>query len=131
MNKENSGKLLLRLTVALLVLPHGLAKLAGVDRIAGMLSSRGLPEFLAYLVYVGEIAAPLLLILGLFTRFSAVVVALNMVVAIYLVHAHELWAFGKTGGHALELQFLYLFSALAIALIGPGAYSLDAMRRGR
>ena len=130
MSKENIGKLLLRLTVALLMLPHGIAKLSGVEKIAGMLPSRGLPEILAYMVYVGEIIAPVLLILGLFTRPAAVVVVINMIVAIFLVHAHELWAFGKTGGHALELQFFYLMSGIVIALIGPGAYSIDA-RRGR
>lgn len=130
MNKENIGKLLLRLTVALLMLPHGIAKLSGVEKIAGRLAAKGLPEILAYLVYVGEIVAPILLILGLFTRPAAVVVVINMIVAIFLVHAHELWQFGRTGGHALELQFFYVMSAVVIVLIGPGAYSLD-WKRGR
>jgi putative oxidoreductase len=130
MNQENVGKLLLRLAVALLLLPHGLAKLGGVEKIAGMLAGKGLPEMLAYLVYVGEIVAPILLILGLFTRFAGVIVIGNMIFAIFLVHAHELWQFTQTGGHALEKQFLYLMSGVVIALIGPGAYSLDS-KRGR
>lgn len=131
MNKESIGKLVLRLAVALLILPHGLAKLSGVEKIAGMLASKGLPEILAYLVYVGEIIAPILLIIGLFTRPAALLVVGNMLFAIFLVHMHELWQFGKTGGHALELQFMYLLSALAIALVGPGAYSLDYKRGWR
>ena len=130
MNKENLGKLLLRLTVALLMLPHGIAKLSGVEKIASMLASKGLPEFLAYMVYVGEIMAPVLLILGLFTRPAAVIVIINMCFAIFLVHAHQLWQFSQTGGHALELQLFYLMSGVVIALMGPGAYSLDS-KRGR
>lgn len=131
MNKENIGKLLVRLTVALLMLPHGIAKLSGVERIGGMLASKGLPEFLAYFVYVGEIIAPGLLILGLFTRPAAVILGINMIFAIFLVHAHQLWQFGKTGGHSLELQFFYLMSAVVIALIGPGTFSLDGKRGWR
>lgn len=131
MNKEDSGKLLLRLTAGLLMLPHGLAKLGGVDRIAGMLEAKGLPGVMAYMVYVGEIAIPVLLIIGLFTRFAGVILIINMCFAIYLVHAHQLWQFTKTGGHALELQLFYLMSGLIISLIGPGALSLDAMRRSR
>ena len=131
MNKEDSGKLLLRLTAGLLLLPHGLAKLGGVDNIAGMLEAKGLPGILSYMVYVGEILVPILLILGLFTRFAGLILAVNMCFAIYLVHGHQFWQFTKTGGHALELQFFYLMSGVVISLLGAGAYSLDAMRRSR
>ena len=131
MSKEDSGKLLLRLTVALLMLPHGLAKLGGVTKIGGMLASKGLPEALAYLVYLGEIIAPVLLIVGLFTRFAGVMVVITMCFAIFLAHAHQLWQFTHTGGHALELQFFYFMSGVVIALIGPGALSLDAKRGSR
>ncbi len=131
MNREDGGKLLLRLTAGLLLLPHGLAKLGGVAKISGMLAAKGLPGILAYLVYVGEIIVPLLLIIGLFTRFAGVILIVNMCFAIYLVHAHQLWQFTGSGGHALELQFFYLMSGLVISLLGAGAYSLDGMRRSR
>ena len=121
---EDAGKLLLRLTVGGLILLHGVAKLAnGVSGISGMVERVGLPGELGYLVYVGEVIAPLLMILGLWTRIAALIVAGNMVVAVALVHMNELFTLTKSGGWALELQGLFLFGALAVALIGPGRYA--------
>jgi putative oxidoreductase len=123
---ENAGKLVLRLAVGVLLLLHGVAKLNGVDGIGGMLVNLGLPAGLAYLVYVGEIVAPVLIIIGLFARPAAAVAAVNMIVAVALVHAAELGAIGKNGGYALELQALYFFGAVAISLLGAGCLSADA-----
>ena len=121
---EDAGKLLLRLTVGGLILLHGVAKLAnGIGGISGMVERVGLPGELGYLVYVGEVIAPLLLILGLWTRIAALIVAGNMVVAVALVHMNELFTLTKTGGWALELQGMFLFGALVVALIGPGRYA--------
>lgn len=121
---EDAGKLLLRLTVGGLILLHGVAKLAnGVSGISGMVERVGLPGELGYLVYVGEVIAPLLMILGLWTRIAALIVAGNMVVAVALVHMNELFTLSKSGGWALELQGLFLFGALVVALIGPGRYA--------
>jgi uncharacterized membrane protein YphA (DoxX/SURF4 family) len=73
---DDLGKLLLRLTLGVLTLLHGIAKIsAGVGGIAGMLGKAGLPTVLAYGVYAGEVIAPLLLIIGLWTRPAALVVA--------------------------------------------------------
>lgn len=122
---DDAGKLLLRVALGVLILLHGIAKIGtGVGGIAGMLARDGLPGALAYLVYVGEVVAPVLLILGLWTRPAALVIAVNMVVAIALAHRAELFAIGKTGGWAIELQGLYLFAALAVALLGGGAWRL-------
>ena len=119
------GKLLLRLTLGSLMLLHGIAKLSsGADHIAGMVASHGLPGVLGYLVYVGEVLAPLLLIVGLWTRPAALVVAINMVVAIGLAHMGQLGQLGKSGGWALELQGLFLFTAVAVSLLGAGRFSL-------
>jgi putative oxidoreductase len=122
---DDAGKLLLRLTVGTLMLLHGLGKItSGPDSIVGMVENVGLPGRFGYLVYVGEVIAPLLMIFGVWTRLAALVVALNMVVAVALVHMDELFALGRSGGWALELQGLFFFTALAVALLGPGRYAL-------
>ena len=128
---EDAGKLLLRLAVGLLVLFHGVAKVTGgIDFITGMLAKSGMPAGAGYLVYVGEVVAPLFVILGAWTRPAAIVIAINMLVAVALVHLNDLFSISKTGGYALELQAMFLLSALAIALLGAGRYSL-AGARGR
>ena len=122
---DDAGKLVLRVTVGVLVLLHGIAKIAnGPDHILGLMEKIGMPPELGYAVYIGEVIAPVLLIVGLFTRPAALIVAINMIVAIYLVHMNELFALGKTGGWALELQGMFLFGALAVALLGAGRYSV-------
>jgi putative oxidoreductase len=121
---SDAGRLLLRLAIGVLILMHGIAKIgSGPGSIIGMLTNHGLPGAFGYLVYVGEVLAPLLLIVGAWTRIAALIVAVNMVVAIALAHSGDLLSIGKTGGWAIELQGLYLFGALAIALLGAGRYS--------
>lgn len=122
---DDTGKLVLRLALGILILLHGVAKISsGVSGVGGMLASHGLPSALAYLVYVGEIVAPVLLIIGLYTRPAAWIIAINMVVAIWLVHMKDLFVIGKTGGWALELQGMFLFGAIAVALLGAGRFSV-------
>jgi putative oxidoreductase len=121
---EDTAKLLLRLTLGLLMLLHGIGKITGgIDPILGMVAKAGLPAAFGYAVYVGEVLAPLLLIVGAWTRAAAVVVAINMVVAVALVHMAQLAMLTPNGGWALELQGFYLAVALAIALLGAGRYS--------
>jgi putative oxidoreductase len=67
--------------------------------------------------------APLLLIFGLWTRPAAIIVAINMVVAVLLVHAGQLGELTRNGGWALELQGFYFFTAVAVALLGAGRFS--------
>jgi len=121
----DAGKLLLRVTVGFLVLLHGISKLgSGPGFVVGMLERHGLPGALGWLVYVGEVVAPLLLIAGLYTRAAAAVVVINMLVAIGLVDIDKLFLIGKSGGWALELQALYLFGALTVVLLGAGRFSV-------
>lgn len=121
----DTGRLILRLAIGVLVLMHGIAKLSGPnDFIAGMVVKAGLPAALAYGVYIGEILAPVLLIVGLWTRAAAIVIVINMIFAIALVHMGELLSIGKQGGYALELQAMFLFGALALAFLGAGRYSV-------
>jgi len=127
--RDDSGKLLLRLAIGVLVLLHGIFKIsAGVGFVSAMLMKAGLPGGLAYLVYVGEIVAPLLMIAGFWARAAAGVVVINMLAAFGLVHMADLFALTKQGGWALELQGLYLFGALAVVLLGAGRFSLGGLR---
>lgn len=122
---DDLGKLILRLTLGILILLHGVAKLKnGVGFLTPMLEGVGLPPWLAYGVFVGEILAPIMVILGLFTRTGAFIVFVNMLFAIFLVHRAEVLALGKQGGWAIELQGLFLFTALALTLMSPGRYAL-------
>lgn len=125
MRSDDLGKLILRLALGILLLLHGVAKLGhGVDGIGQLLAARGLPSLLAYGVYLGEVVAPVLVILGLFTRPAALVIVVNMLAAIWLAHAGQLGSLTANGGWALELQGLYLFGALALALLGGGRLSV-------
>lgn len=126
--RDDQGKLVLRLTIGLLILMHGIAKLGGnVDWIAGMLGKAGLPAVLAYGVYVGEVIAPLLLVAGLYTRAAALVIVVNMLFAIGLVHMGEIGKITEVGAWALETQALFLFGGVAIALLGAGRLSVGGI----
>lgn len=119
------GKLVLRIVLGVLILFHGVAKLIhGADYITGVVTSAGLPSFIAWGVYIGEVVAPTLLLVGLWTRIAALVIALNMLFALALVHGAEFATLNQTGGWALELQGMFLGTAIAIALLGAGRYSL-------
>ncbi len=116
------GKLVLRLTVGVLMLFHGVSKLFGgsLGFIQTRLAESGLPELLAYGVYVGEIVAPLLIVVGVFSRIGGLLVAINMLFALFLVHMDELFALGDSGAWAIELQMFYLLGGVAIVFLGSG-----------
>ncbi|MGH8084676.1 MAG: DoxX family protein [Lysobacter sp.] len=124
--QHDLAKLLLRITLGVLILLHGIAKLnGGLSGIAGMVEAQGLPGFLGYAVLIGEVIAPLMVIAGFHARIGAVLIALNMVVAIALVHMGQLGSLNGQGGWALELQGMFLGTAVAIALLGPGRFSVN------
>jgi putative oxidoreductase len=63
---------------------------------------------------------------GWHARIGAVLIAVNMLFAIFLVHMGQLFALDpQTGGWAIELQAMFLFTAVALALLGPGRFSLN------
>lgn len=69
------GKLLLRISIGGLMIFHGIDKLSGIDFICGQFSKIGLPGFLGYLVYLGELIAPILLIIGFRSRIAGLLVS--------------------------------------------------------
>jgi putative oxidoreductase len=124
--QSDLGKLVLRLVLGILILLHGIAKLkGGLSGIEGMLAAHGLPTFLAYGALVGEVLAPLMLILGFYARIGALLVAVSMLFAFALAHLGQLGLLNEQGGWALELQGMFLASALALALLGPGRYGVN------
>lgn len=125
LSKDDLGKLLLRLSVGGLMLFHGLHKLfGGVDGIAGMLAAHGIPGFVAYGVLLGEVVAPVLIILGVLTRLSALGLAFTMVVAWLLVGLNNTFMLDKVGAWAIESLVYFFVAALAIAFLGAGRYAL-------
>jgi putative oxidoreductase len=122
---EDLGKLILRLTIGGLMLAHGINKiLNGIGWMDDLLVANGLPKELKYGVYVGEVVAPLLVILGFLTRPAALIIVINMAMAVFLVQRDKLATLNQTGGWGVELEALFLFGALAIAFLGAGRMSL-------
>jgi putative oxidoreductase len=123
---EDIGKLLLRIMVGGLLLFHGAWKLThGVEAVKGLLAANSLPGFLAYGLYAAEIAAPILIIFGLWTRLAALVVAFDMLMAIYLVFRQNLFAIKEAGGGwTIELEVFFLLASLALYFTGGGKFSV-------
>jgi len=100
----DAGRLVLRLVVGGLLLLHGLAKArGGLAPVMEALTHAGLPTWVAYGAYLGEIVAPLFLIAGAWTRLAALVAVCHMTVAIALVHTGDLFRLAPTGGWALGM----------------------------
>ena len=121
---EALGKLTLRLALGILILFHGISKLmhptATIAYVSGQLTAAHLPAYLAYGVFVGEVLAPVMIVLGIHSRIGGLMVMINMIFAVVLVHGAELLSLNKTGGWALELQGFYLLTALALFFLGSG-----------
>jgi len=128
----NIGLLLIRLVVGLLFMGHGAQKLFGWF---GGYGIKGTGEFfdsiglkpggkMALLAGVAELIGGALFILGLLTPLAGLVIAATMVIAIWKVHgANGIWA--TRNGY--EYNLVLLVVALAVSVMGAGAYSLDAI----
>lgn len=123
---DDTGKLILRVVLGVLVLLHGISKLlGGIDGIVGMVQGVGLPAFVAYGVFLGEVLGPILLIIGWYARIGGALIVINMAFALALAHTGQLFSLTEQGSYALELQAMYLFGGLAFALFGPGRLSIN------
>ena len=121
------GKLILRLTLGVLILFHGVSKILNpgyLDSIGKQLASIGLPAAIAYGVYFGEVLAPLMIIWGVFARVGGLLVVVNMVFALMLAHRDQLLTLSRSGGWALELQGFYLFCGIAVFFLGSGRMAI-------
>lgn len=126
-HNEALGKLVLRLALGIMILLHGINKLVNpgsLTWISDTLASHGLPTMLAYGALLGEVVAPLMVILGWNARLGGLLIAGNMLVAIYLAHMSQLFTLTSGGGWALELQGMFLFAGIALMLLGSGRMAI-------
>jgi putative oxidoreductase len=126
---------ILRLTLAIVMFPHGAQKVLGwfgghgFRGTLGYFTSQGIPVPLALLAFAAELLGSLGILVGLFTRVAAFGIACVMVVAIVTVHAKfgffMNWS-GTQKGEGFEYHLLALGIALALLVGGAGLWSYDA-----
>lgn len=127
-DNEDVGKLIVRVMVSVLILFHGIGKILNfsgtVGWLGGALAAHGLPGFIAYGVFIGEVIGPLMILFGFYARWGGLLVAINMLFALGLMHANDLFALTNSGTWAIESQLFFMFSALAVCFLGSGRYAL-------
>lgn len=109
--------LVLRIVLAMVFIGHGLGKFMAIDQAVLFFKTLGLAPFVTYFVAGVEFVAGVALLLGVFSRYAAGLLALVMVFAIVLVKS-------KMGFLAAELDIALLGISIAVALAGPGAYAV-------
>lgn len=127
MKKNNDlGLLIIRISIGFLMLLHGIGKLKGIGFVKDMFSAGGLPTFLAYGIYITEIVAPLLIIIGFRTRIASAIYTFGVLFALLLVHSGDIFTLNQYGGWSVELLGLYLFGGLALCFTGSGTYAISS-----
>ncbi len=120
------GLLLLRCTIGILILFHGIANMSSnYIFIKGVLEGYQIPGFLAYGVFIGEIIAPMLVVIGYRVRLNSLIIAFNFLIAILLAHSSDIFSLNQFGGWGIELQALYLFGSMTIFFLGAGRYAVS------
>ncbi|MBF4589350.1 DoxX family protein [Curtobacterium sp. VKM Ac-1395] len=121
------GLIVLRVVLGVVFIAHGAQKVGqGIPAVASGFSGMGVPfaEVAAPLVAGLELVGGALLVLGVATRVVAALLAVDMVVAGVLAHG-DAGFFAQQGG--FEFVLVLAAGALAVALTGPGRFSLDAV----
>lgn len=112
------GLLLLRIGLALVFIAHGWAKVGDMSGTISFFSDLHLSYYWAYVVAYAELIGGIAMLLGIFTQWAGIVLAVTMVVAIYLVKLSK----GFLGGY--EFDLMLFLGALAIVLAGAGRYTV-------
>lgn len=124
------GILFVRIAIGIPMLVYGISKLfSGVGFIETMLTEKGLPAFLAYGVYLGEVVAPILIIAGFRARIAGLVFAINCLTAILLAQTDAVFQLNPYGGWALELLFIYMLSGISLLFTGAGKYAVSVSNK--
>ncbi len=123
-NFNDLALLVLRLGFGGFMLTHGIPKLEMLSDPSKFGDPIGVgPTVSLYLCLIGEVVAPILLILGFKTKLAAIPAVITMAVAAFIVHANDPLSNKE---HAL----LFLFAFLALFLAGAGKYSIDGKLKG-
>lgn len=123
----NSGLLIIRVIIAFSMLIYGITKcINGIAFIENLLTKNGLPSVLAYGVYVGELVAPLFIIIGYRTRLASIVFAVNCLSAFLLANTASLFKLNDYGGWKAELIAIYFFVSIGLVFTGAGKYALSS-----
>ncbi len=121
----DNGLFFLRLIFGICFLMHGISKIShGIDFVKGMVVNSGMPEILSYGVYIGEVLAPICIIIGLFPRISSFIIIINSAMILFLAHGLNLFGLNQYGGFNAELPFLYIGICLCILFCGSGKYAI-------
>ena len=124
--KQNIGLLILRVTIALTMLIYGITKLIfGIDFIKDLFTIHGLPSFLSYGIYIGEIVAPILIIIGFRTKLAGLIFAFNCFIAIIMVQLPNLLKLNEFGGWSIAPIFIYMIFGISLIFTGAGKYAIS------
>ena len=122
--------LAMRLTLGLIMTVHGSQKVfGGLHQFAQTVHGMGIPSWLGYVSSFTEFLCGLMILVGFFTRFAAVAICIDLIVAIWKVHWHQglLISGGKIG---YEFALSAATIAFALIFLGGGPISLDHVLRG-
>ncbi|WP_459210996.1 DoxX family protein [Aquimarina rhabdastrellae] len=129
-NKNSDiGVLILRITISILMLFHGIAKIGKVEGFYDVMENINLPTFFAYGLYLGEIIVPIVILIGVRTRIAALMFAFTCFVLGALGHGDEFFTLAPHGGWALELLGLYFFGAITLFFTGGGKYAISTSNK--
>ena len=120
--------LVLRLAVGAVFIVHGYLKVVDVAAFGGMLTSLSvpLPAFFAWVVTIVELGGGVLLVLGLLTHWASKLLAIDMFVAMLLVHAKNGFLMSNNG---IEFTLVLFAAAVALMITGAGKWSVNQMWR--
>lgn len=132
---DSGAALLARLTLGIVMFPHGAQKTLGWFGGYGFHGTMGfftgtmhIPAFFAFLAIMAEFLGSIALILGFLSRLGALAIGVNMVVAIALVHHVNGWFMNWSGtqkGEGFEYHLLAIGLALIVLIYGAGKASID------
>ncbi|MSN96382.1 DoxX family protein [Campylobacter sp. FMV-PI01] len=125
LNLPNFGLLLLRIFLGICVLYHGIFKIKyGISNVISILEKSGIPGFLGYFVYVSEVVIPIMIIVGIYTRFACLILILTFGVVLYTAYSNSLFFITPVGGLVPEIVYLYLGISFCLLFCGGGKFVL-------